>query len=67
MIYQKIISVNMMIMELLEKDTEGKMKSELHFVLPLTNKAVKTEKLLQLEIEIQWNKKELKFQKLLII
>jgi hypothetical protein len=67
MIYQKIISVNMMIMELFERDIEDKMKSELLSVLQLINKAVKIEKLLQSEIEIQWSKRELKFQKLLII
>ena len=65
MIYQKTISANMMIMEQSEKDIEDKTKSELHSALLLTNKVVKIEKPLQLEIEILWSKKESKFQKLL--
>jgi hypothetical protein len=52
-----------MTMEQLERDIEDKMKSELLSVLLLTSKAQKMKKLLQSEIGILWNKKELKFQK----
>jgi hypothetical protein len=57
----------MMTIEPSERDIEDKMKFEPLSVLQLINKAVKIEKLLQSEIEIQWSKRELKSQKSLII
>jgi hypothetical protein len=56
----------MMIIEQLVKDIEDRMKYELLIALQWINRVVKIEKLLQLEIEILWSRKESRLQKLLI-
>jgi len=55
-----------MIIEQLVKDIEDRMKYELLIALQWINRVVKIEKLLQLEIEILWSRKESRLQKLLI-
>ena len=58
---QNIITVNLMIVEILENVTVVRMKSEHHSVLHMISNQKKTERLLFV-IEILWNRNELRLK-----